>query len=217
MKNEEFFKKRGFGHNLGFGEKPALCVIDMMRAFTDPVLPFGMNQEREIKKINQLLSIVHARMIPVFFSVVRYEEENLADAGWWFLKQTGLITLKAGTAETEIDPRIQLGPRDSIIKKKFASVFFGTDIISRLNYLRIDTLIITGGTTSGCVRATAVDAIQYGLRPIVVYDAVSDRASSAHIQSLFDLQMKYADCVNTKNVIRYLKSIKKEEKHEKTF
>lgn len=212
MKNNDFFKKRGFGHNLGFGEKSALCVIDMMRAFTDPALPFGMNQEKEIQKINQLLSVAHAQMIPIFFSVVRYEDENLADAGWWFSKQKGLITLKAGTAETEIDPRINKAPADSLITKKFASVFFGTDFISRLNYLRIDTLILVGGTTSGCVRATAVDAIQYGFRPIIVSDAVSDRVLSAHTQSLFDLQMKYADCINTKNVIKYLKSIKQEEK-----
>ena len=125
-----------------------------------------------------------------------YNEADLKDAGIWALKQKGVVTLKAGTDEVEIDPRLDFRPTDSLLVKKYASCFFGTDLVSRLVSRRVDTLIITGCTTSGCVRATAVDAVQNGFRPMVVREAVGDRSAAAHEQSLFDLNAKYADVVS---------------------
>ena len=115
-------------------------------------------------------------------------------------------TLRAGTDGVALDARLERGPRDSILVKKYASCFFGTDLASRLTSRRIDTLVLAGCTTSGCVRATAVDALQHGFRPIVVKEAVGDRSRRAHEQSLFDLQAKYADVVSLDETLPRLRA-----------
>jgi nicotinamidase-related amidase len=121
---------------------------------------------------------------------------------------SGTLTLRPGTPVVEIDSRLGRRPDEAIILKKYASVFFGTDLVSRLNARRVDTLILTGCTTSGCVRATAVDAVQNGYRPMVVREAVGDRAKAAHDQSLFDLQAKYADVVTVAETLEVLSRLK---------
>ncbi len=202
---QQFFTEREFGQEIGFGEKPALFVIDMMNAFTDKKLPLGTQLDFQINVICKLLAIARKENIPVFFTKVIYESKDLSDAGLWFRKMKGLSTLRADTKETEIDSRLERKQSEPIIIKKYASAFFGTDLISRINSQRIDTLIIMGCTTSGCIRATAVDAIQLGLHPIVVEDAVGDRSEKAHKQSLFDIQAKYADVIPSNRVASYLK------------
>ncbi len=212
-------KDRGFGRNLGFGTHPALLVVDVMNAFTDRNMPLGSDLDAIISPINTLLEgcrEVQFDAVSVFFTVVSYGQREISDSldapptytttGLWFRKMKGLETLREGTPAVEIDPRIQRDPEDSIIVKKYASAFFGTDLVSRLNSKRVDTLIIAGCTTSGCIRATAVDAIQYGYIPIVVREAVADRSLPAHEQSLKDLQMKYADVVLLNEVMDYLKT-----------
>ena len=206
MNNDKhFFSERGFGQTIGFGEKPAILVVDMLNAFTNEDLPLGTNQDSQISVINKILLQARDKKIPVFFITIYYEDEDLSDAGVWFLKMKGLSTLKKDTNEVKIDSRLERRSNEPIIVKKFASAFFGTDLVSRLISLHIDTIILTGCTTSGCVRATAVDAIQYGFRPIVVEDAVSDRSESAHKQSLFDLQSKYADVMLSSYFFQNLK------------
>jgi maleamate amidohydrolase len=207
----EFFAQRGFGLRLGFGERPALVVIDMMNAFTDATMPLGANQDREVEEIRKLLAAAREVGIPIFYTVVYYEEQDLRDAGIWYLKQRkGMETLKAGTPAVELDGRLDRRADEAVILKKYASAFFGTDLISRLNSRRVDTLLITGCTTSGCVRATAVDAVQLGIRPVVIREAVADRAEPAHRQSLFDLQQKYADVVSVDEVLGYLKTLRRQ-------
>ena len=164
----EFFKQRGFGLKIGFGERPALLVIDMLKAFTNPQMMLGANLDKEIEAIKPLLVTAHERDFPVIFSTVIYNDADLKDAGIWALKQKGVVTLKGGSEGVEIDPRLDFRKTDSLLVKKYASCFFGTDLVSRLLSRRVDTLIIVGCTTSGCVRATAVDAVQTGLRPMVV-------------------------------------------------
>ena len=119
----------------------------------------------------------------------------------------GTLTLKAGTSAVEVDKRLDMRPTDSLLVKKYASCFFGTDLVPRLMNQRVDTLIITGCTTSGCVRATAVDAVQSGFRPMVVREAVGDRSAAAHEQSLFDLNAKYADVVGLDETLQYMKTV----------
>jgi len=199
-----FFAQRGFGIRIGFGERPALVVIDILNAFTNAALPLGADLSREIEAIKQALAAARQARIPIFYTVVYYDEEDLQDAGVWALKQKGVITLRAGTPEVELDARLERRADEPILVKKYASAFFGTDFISRLNARRIDTLLIAGCTTSGCVRATAVDALQLGLRPVVIREAVGDRAEAAHRQSLFDLEQKYADVVALDEVVGYL-------------
>jgi maleamate amidohydrolase len=204
LSDAEFFQQRGFGQKLGFGQRPALLVVDMANAFTDPTMPLGSNLDKQIVAVQRLLSAAHDRGAPVIFSTVSYEDENLKDAGIFGMKQKGSASLRAGTEGVQIDPRLEFRPGDSLLVKKYASCFFGTDLISRLLVRGVDTLIITGCTTSGCVRASAVDACQNGFRPMVVREAVGDRSQAAHDQSLFDLNAKYADVVSIEETLQYL-------------
>jgi maleamate amidohydrolase len=200
-----FFQKRGFGKEMGFGQTPAVLVVDIMRAFTDPSLPLGANLDAQIEQINILLEAARVADAPVFFSMVSYEEADCRDSGVWGRKMSGLFSLTAGSKVVELDPRLQRQDSDSVFNKKYASCFFGTDLVSRLQSRRIDTLIITGCTTSGCVRASAVDAVQYGFRPIVAREAVGDRSEAAHDQSLFDIQAKYGDVKSVADIAGWLR------------
>ncbi len=200
--NEDFFRERGFGVRIGFGERPAVLVVDLLKGFTDPAFPLGSNLDAVVEATVQVLAAARATRVPVLFTVLWYEED-LADAGVWELKQKGLRSMVRGSEATELDPRLGRTPEEPTVLKKYASAFFGTDLVSRLNAAAVDTLVITGCTTSGCIRATAVDAVQYGYRPMVVREAVGDRAESAHEQSLFDLQQKYADVVGLDEVVAY--------------
>ena len=205
--DEEFFKARGFGIKIGFGERPAIIVIDMLKGFTDPNMPLGANLDSQIEAQQPLLKVAHERNIPVIFSTVMYNDADLKDAGLWGIKMKGSFSLKAGTPAVEIDPRLEMKSSDSLLVKKYASCFFGTDLVPRLTNQRVDTLIIVGCTTSGCVRATAVDAVQNGFRPMVVREGVGDRSASAHEQSLFDLNAKYADVVGLDETLQYLRTV----------
>jgi maleamate amidohydrolase len=202
-----FFAERGFGQRIGFGDRPALVIIDMLKAFTDPTAMLGADLDTQIAATIPLLAAAHARGAPVIFSTVRYEDADLKDAGVWALKMKGVATLKAESDGWQLDPRLDFRKADILLFKKYASCFFGTDLVPRLLAHRVDTLILTGCTTSGCVRATAVDALQNGFRPIVVREAVGDRSAAAHAQSLFDLDAKYADVVSQPDALAYLERI----------
>ncbi len=130
------------------------------------------------------------------FFTIRYDDEQFTDAGVWIRKVSALRTLLASTGGSEIDGRLRREATDDLIVKKYASCFFGTDLLSRLVSRGVDTLILTGCTTSGCVRATAVDACQLGFRAIVAREAVFDRLPASHEQSLVDIQLKYGDVMS---------------------
>ncbi len=204
---DQFFKERGFGLKIGYGERPALVVIDLAQGFTNPDLPLGADLSSQLAETRRLLDAARSAGIPVYYTTVAYEEQDLRDAGIWAKKMAGIMTMRAGMAEVEVDSSLGRLPGEPLIVKKYASAFFGTDLLSRLNSLRIDTLLLVGCTTSGCVRATAVDAVQNGLRPMVVEEAVGDRSQAAHEQSLFDLNAKYADVVGVEDVLGYLSGV----------
>ncbi|MEX0407282.1 isochorismatase family protein [Aquibium sp. LZ166] len=182
-----------FGRQLGFGKRAALLVIDLTRAFTEPGRPLASDVRSVIAAANRLIDKAHERGQPVIFTTVFYDAPDFSDAGTWALKIGGQDDLRAGSNGSEIDPRLHRVKGDSLLVKKYASCFFGTDLSSRLTSLGVDTLVVCGVSTSGCVRATVVDAIQSGFRPIVAEEAVGDRWPEAHRQSLADLQAKYAD------------------------
>lgn len=204
-----FFRERGFGMRIGFGRRPVLLVVDLAKGFTDPARPLGSELSSQIDATNRLLDACHERGIAVICSSVRYDDDRLADAGIWAIKQKGVASLAAAGDGPELDPRLRVQPLDAMLYKKYASCFFGTDLATRLVSAGADTLIITGTSTSGCVRATAVDACQHGFRPMVVREAVGDRAESAHVQSLFDLDAKYADVVSLEDTMQYLQGFKR--------
>lgn len=205
ISDEELFQSRGFGLPIGFGQSPGIIVIDIIGAFTNPELPLGAPLDNVISETLKILEVAREREFPIFYTSVAYEDQDLKDAGLWAAKMSGLMTLRAGTPEVEVDPKLGRRPNEPVIFKKYASAFFGTDLSTRLSTLRVDTLVITGCTTSGCVRATAVDAVQNGIRPIVAREAVGDRSKAAHEQSLFDLQNKYADVLDVAKIVEELK------------
>lgn len=207
VSDHEFFQARGFGQRLGFGRRPALMVIDLTKGFTDPSRALGAPLESQIAASNQLLAAARTKKLPVCFTSVRYDNPDMSDAGLWALKQAGSASLLASGDGHEVDPRLARHPNDWLIYKKYASCFFGTDLTTRLVNAGVDTLLMTGTSTSGCVRATAVDACQLGFRPMVVKEAVGDRSASAHEQSLFDLDAKYGDVVSLQACLDYLDSL----------
>lgn len=204
--DKDLFLNRGFMRRMGFGRKSALVVIDMQKGFTNPEMPLGSNLDPQLASIVPLVEAAHDCGVPVFFTVCSYDGPSFKDAGVWIRKIGGLASLESGTANVELDERLPRRAEDALIVKKYASCFFGTDFASRLAAEGVDTLVITGCTTSGCVRATAVDACQSGLRPIVVREAVGDRDVAAHEQSLFDLDAKYADVMSLDEVLTAMRA-----------
>ncbi len=190
-------ERRGLTRVLGFGSKPALVVIDFVRAFTEPGegMPLAADFGPEIAATVEVLGAARAAHVPVYFTVPVYDEPDLADAGIWASKVPASTTLRAGTPGVELDPRLGRRPDEALILKKYASAFFGTDLASRLTTRGVDTLLLCGCTTSGCVRASAVDGLQHGFRVMVVLEAVGDRNPAGHRQSMLDMQTKYADVI----------------------
>ena len=206
---DDAMKRAGYGERIGFGERPAFVAVDITRAFTTKPYKFACDFDAQIEANNRVIGAARPQGVPLFFTTVWYDDPDLKDAGIWGLKLKGAQELRYGSPAVEIDPRLDFQPKagDALVMKKYASSFFGTDLFSRLASQKIDTVIITGVSTSGCVRATAVDAIQYGFRPVVVSDAVGDRWPPAHAQALYDLHAKYADVVTAAEVVAYLDTL----------
>ena len=195
---------RGFGGRGGFGRRPALVVIDMTLGFTDPESPLACDLEGPVSEIQKLLEVAREAEIPIIFTTVAYREADKITAAAFIDKVPALLALEAGTRWAEIDPRIAPGETEPVLNKLFASGFFGTGLSSLLTAAGVDTLIITGASTSGCVRATAVDALQYGFRPVVPKEAVGDRNPEAHEANLYDIDAKYGDVIPVEDTIGYL-------------
>jgi len=197
----------GFGGRGGFGRRPALVVIDMTLGFTDPGSPLACDLEGPVSEIQKLLDAAREAEIPIVFTTVAYRESDKLTAAAFIDKVPALLTLQAGTRWAEIDPRIAPEETEPVLNKLFASGFFGTGLSSLLTAAGVDTLIITGASTSGCVRATAVDALQYGFRPVVPREAVGDRNPDAHQANLYDVDAKYGDVVSAEDVLEYLEEV----------
>jgi nicotinamidase-related amidase len=197
------YRSKGFSNNVGFGEKPALLIIDYVTGFTDPACPLGSNYDAEVEATRQLLEAARAAQIPVIYTVVIFTK-GMRDAGWFAHKVPSLKHLEEGSPWLDIDPRIAPAEGEHVVVKKYASAFFGTSVASTLTASGCDTLIVSGVTTSGCVRASVVDALQHGFRPIVVRQTVGDRAAGPHEANLFDIQAKYGDVVELGDALAYL-------------
>ena len=194
----------GFGGRGGFGRRPALVVIDMTLGFTDPESPLACDLEGPISEIQKLLDAARRAGIPIVFTTVAYRESDKLTAAAFIDKVPALLTLEAGTRWAEIDPRIAPRETEPVLNKLFASGFFGTGLSSLLTAAGVDALIITGASTSGCVRATAADALQYGFRPVVPREAVGDRNEQAHEANLYDIDAKYGDVVPVRDALDLL-------------
>lgn len=205
----EMYAERDFGGEVGMGEQPALLVIDLINAFTDPDSDLGTDVTALLEQTDHLLTAFREADLPRYFTTVAYED-SYGDAGQFIKKVPALRELKRDTEAVEVDERVAPESGERVILKKYASAFFGTDLQTELTTNGVDTLVLVGVTTSGCIRATAVDSLQHGYRTIVPADAVGDRAEGPHKANLFDIDAKYGDVVESNDVLEMLGQIPEE-------
>jgi maleamate amidohydrolase len=200
-------RHEGFHGRAGFGRRPALLVIDVNLGFTDPDSPLVCELDDVVEAIRRLLGETRRAGLPVVYTTVSYDEGDRRTAAAFIDKIPALLTLETGSRWVEIDPRIAPQAGEPVLNKLFASAFFGTALSSLLTAAGCDSVIVTGASTSGCVRATVVDAIQHGYRPVVPREAVGDRNLAAHEANLYDIDVKYGDVVSTDVVVAHLEEI----------
>ena len=186
----------------GLGNKPALLLVDMIHGFTDPACPLGSEADAVVQANLVLLAAFRKRNLPVIFTTVIYHGEDQARV--FRDRVPALNVLKPGSHWVKVDGRLGRRTDEPLVEKHWASGFFGTDLHARLTGLDVDSLVVTGLTTSGCVRATAVDGLQHDYRVVVPKQAVGDRNPQAHEASLFDLNAKYADVLDLEEVLAQL-------------
>jgi nicotinamidase-related amidase len=199
------YSRAGFGSTFLRGSRPAVVVVDLSRGFTEDRFPTGANLTEVVQAAGRVVDAGHRVGAPVLFTTIGYTEAELrSGAVTWLMKATGMGGLVEGSPESALDPRLPVAADDVVLTKKGASAFAGTPLASYLTSWRVDTLIVLGATTSGCVRATAVDAVAGGLPVLVAQEACGDRASGPHAAALFDLHAKYADVLSVDQVVDYL-------------
>lgn len=200
------YQRQGFDQRLGFGEASALLIIDFTRGFADPNVLGGGNIASAIANTVPLLKEARNAGIPIAYTRHVYADDE-SNFGLFNVKLPTNNLLKLGSSNVEIVPELAPVSGELVIDKQYPSAFIGSNLASWLSAKRIDTLIITGCTTSGCVRASAVDAMCAGFRPMVVRDCVGDRAEGPHEANLFDLQQKYADVLSLDETLAQLRRI----------
>jgi len=194
----------------GFGQRLAIINVDFQRAYTD-IEAFKTAYEtdpRQIEYANTISRLARERDMPVVWSRVAYRDDA-ADAGVWGTRTDtpdSLQNIKYDSERHQYDPRCEIDASDLQYTKRMPSAFFETPLASYLTWRRVDTVVVTGGSTSGCVRATAVDALSHGYRVIVPIETCADKHESYHFANLTDLQLKYADVEPVQTVIDWLEA-----------
>lgn len=191
----QVYQRQGFGNRLGFGQRPALVVVDFVNGFADPDILGGGNIPGAIEQTVPLLDEMRSKSIPVAFTRHVYADDG-SDHGLFNVKlPTNNKLTESGTLGQVVD---ELKPRDGelVLNKRYPSAFFGTHFATWLTTNQIDTLIVTGCVTSGCIRATVVDGMCLGFRPMVIEECVGDRAIEPHLANLFDIRQKYGDVIS---------------------
>lgn len=205
---EQTYQRAGFGAPVRRGSRPAIIVVDLTRGFTEPDFPSGADLTEVVANTGELIAAARPAGVPVVFTAISYTPAEAAgDAVTWLQKAQGMRSLVEGGEEVALDPRLPRSPQDHLIAKKGASAFFGTSLAALLTGLGRDTVLVCGATTSGCVRATAVDAVQSGFPVLVPRECVGDRAPGPHEANLFDIQAKYGDVIDLKDAVGYLDAL----------
>ena len=195
----------------GFGQRMAIVNVDPQKSYTRPDLykTGYVTDPDQMHHINELSNQLRAKGLPVIWTHVAYME-NAADCGIWGMRTDtpdSLQNIKFGSPRAEFDDRLEIHRDvDAVYTKRMPSAFFETPLNSFLNFHNIDTVVVTGGSTSGCVRATAVDSLSYGYRTIVPIETTADKHESYHFANLTDLLIKYADVVNVSEVYEWIES-----------
>ncbi len=203
----EIYERARLGQSVTPGIRPAVLVVDLSRGFTDPECVMGADLSAVVEATERVLFTARAGEVPVIFTTIGFES-NLKDGSLWLQKAPALAELQIGGKWVEIDPRLKRREDETVILKKGASAFFGTNLPSILVSQGVDTVILCGATTSGCIRATAIDLIQYGYPTLVPRECVGDRAQGPHEANLIDIQAKYADVVSVEDTLSYLENVK---------
>jgi maleamate amidohydrolase len=189
----------------GLGNRPALLIVDIINSFTDPDCPLGSESGDVVEANRQLLHAFREKQLPVVFTTVVYHDESQARV--FRDRVPALDILEPGTRWVEVDPRLRPRSDEPVIEKQWASGFFKTGLEDLLKEQSVDSLVITGLTTSGCVRATAVDGLQHDYKVVIPAEAVGDRNDDAHRANLFDLNAKYADVLNLEEVLKLIENL----------
>ena len=203
MSGADVYAKQGFGNKSGFGVAPALVIVDFVNGFNDPDLFGGGNIPEAIEQTKKLLAFFRAKKLPVCFTRVVYADDG-SDAGVFCLKAPKLKILTETSRDSQVVDELKPVEGEYVLRKTQPSAFFGTDLAPWLIRQRVDTVIVTGATTSGCVRASVVDSMSYNFRTIVASDGVGDRALGPHEANLFDMGQKYADLHKVEEIIAAL-------------
>jgi len=198
--------KRAYDNRLGFGESPALILVDFVQAYFDESCALYAGVEDALESALKVRAVARTVGIPVIYTNVVYHDEG-RDGGVFFRKAPVLKNFLVGDPMGAWPSGLQPAEDEQVISKQYPSAFFGTSLASTLKELGVDTLIITGVTTSGCIRATCVDAMSNGFIPIVVADACGDRHEAPHEANLFDMNAKYADVVSESETIGHLQQL----------
>ena len=206
---DQNYVKAGYHARQSWGKRPAVVLIDFAKAYFDSASPLFGGEGCQIALENSLVLADAARAVgvPVIFTEVKYQAGG-SDGGAFYAKVPALACFDAGTETQKLMPPLEIKENDILISKQYPSGFFGTSLASTLHFMNIDTLLLCGVTTSGCVRATCIDSISHGFVTLVVEDGVGDRANEPHQANLFDMSAKYADLVATKGAIEYLNNLK---------
>jgi len=197
----DVYDARGFGGRQGPGRRPAVVVVDFIEGFTNAESRLACDAGAAVEATRSLLDAARAAAVPVLFTTVAYTDDDLERAAMFIAKAPALATLRPGSRWTEVDERLARRTDEPVLVKLFASAFFGTDLDELLRGAGCDTVIVAGASTSGCVRATAVDALQHGYRVLVPRETVADRAADAHNASLLDIDAKYGDVVSLEEAV----------------
>lgn len=194
--------RRAYGNRIGFGKRPALILIDFVEAYFEPNCELYAGVEDALTSALRIRDSARANDIPVIYTNVVYQAGGL-DGGRFFQKAKPLHNFIAGNPMGAWPKGLEVGENELVISKQYPSAFFGTSLAATLTTWAVDTLVHTGLTTSGCVRATCVDSCSNGFIPIIAGEAVGDRHSAPHEANLFDMDAKYADVVSEQDVITY--------------
>ena len=203
---QQDYEGAGFGGRLGFGNRPALLIIDFAVAYLDEASPLYAGVEDTLESCCRVLDAARTADILRIFTEVVFHAQG-ADGGVWYQKVPSLTVFDSASPLGAIAPELAPRTDELVVSKQYASAFFGTSLASTLTATGTDTVVITGVTTSGCVRATGVDAMQHGFRTVIVEDAVGDRDERPHRANLFDLGAKYADVVSEETIVEYFANL----------
>lgn len=203
MSQQQVYDQAGFGRPVPRGQRPAIVVVDFSYGFTDPQYSTAADMSGPIAATRRLTDAARAAGMPVIYTTIAFHPGEV-DRLPWLKKATGMAALTEGSRLVRIDPATGIQPGDPVVVKKGASAFFGSTLAALLTGAGVDTVVVTGATTSGCVRATVVDAVQSGFTVLVPADCCADRAQTPHDASLYDIGQKYGDVTDSDDILAWL-------------